>query len=132
MIHLLDAQLHIAVLDTFEAEFGKRPADAQIQIQSTRAEFDGDRTLVVFPLAGMAGAPPHVAAERLGEALTARHDWIDNFGVVKGFLNLTLSWVGRYWPGAGSARKVILELWLTRFFASIFRISKFLQYYFYI
>ena len=91
MIHLLDAQLHTAVLDTFEAEFGKRPADAQIQIQSTRAEFDGDRTLVVFPLAGMAGAPPHVAAERLGEALTARHDWIDNFGVVKGFLNLTLS-----------------------------------------
>ena len=51
MIHLLDAQLHTAVLDTFEAEFGKRPADAQIQIQSTRAEFDGDRTLVVFPLA---------------------------------------------------------------------------------
>ena len=35
MIHLLDAQLHTAVLDTFEAEFGKRPADAQIQIQST-------------------------------------------------------------------------------------------------
>ena len=50
MIHLLDAQLHTAVLDTFEAEFGKRPADAQIQIQSTRAEFDGDRTLVVFLL----------------------------------------------------------------------------------
>ena len=57
MIHLLDAQLHNAVLDTFEAEFGKRPADAQIQIQSTRAEFDGDRTVVVFPLAGLAGAP---------------------------------------------------------------------------
>ena len=35
MIHLLDAQLHTAVLDTFEAEFGKRPADAQIQIQTT-------------------------------------------------------------------------------------------------
>ena len=91
MIRLLDAQLHTAVLDTFEAEFGQRPADAQIQIQSTRAEFDGDRTLVVFPLAGLAGAPPHVAAERLGEALTTRYDWIDSFGVVKGFLNLTLS-----------------------------------------
>ena len=91
MIHLLDSRLHDAVLDTFEATFGKRPADKQIQIQTTRAEFEGDRTVVVFPLAGMAGGPPHVVAEKLGEALTAAHPWIVAYGVVKGFLNLTLS-----------------------------------------
>ena len=91
MIHLLDSRLHDAVLDTFEATFGKRPADKQIQIQTTRAEFEGDRTVVVFPLAGMAGGPPHVVAEKLGEALAAAHPWIVAYGVVKGFLNLTLS-----------------------------------------
>ena len=91
MIHLLDSRLQNAVLDTFEATFGKRPADKQIQIQTTRAEFEGDRTVVVFPLAGMAGEPPHVVAEKLGEALTAAHPWIVAYGVVKGFLNLTLS-----------------------------------------
>ena len=91
MIHLLDSRLHDAVLDTFEATFGKRPADKQIQIQTTRAEFEGDRTVVVFPLAGMAGGPPHVVAEKLGEALIAAHPWIVAYGVVKGFLNLTLS-----------------------------------------
>ena len=91
MIHLLDSRLHNAVLDTFEATFGKRPADKQIQIQTTRAEFEGDRTLVVFPLAGMTGEPPHIVAEKLGEALTAGHPWIVAYGVVKGFLNLTLS-----------------------------------------
>jgi len=91
MIHLLDSRLHDAVLDTFEATFGKRPADKQIQIQTTRAEFEGDRTVVVFPLAGMAGGPPHVVAEKLGEALAAAHLWIVAYGVVKGFLNLTLS-----------------------------------------
>ena len=91
MIHLLDSRLHNAVLDTFEATFGKRPADKQIQIQTTRAEFEGDRTVVVFPLAGMAGEPPHIVAEKLGEALTATHPWIAAYGVVKGFLNLTLS-----------------------------------------
>ena len=90
MIHLLDSRLHNAVLDTFEATFGKRPADKQIQIQTTRAEFEGDRTLVVFPLAGMTGEPPHIVAEKLGEALTAGHPWIVAYGVVKGFLNLTL------------------------------------------
>ncbi|MDP7435130.1 MAG: arginine--tRNA ligase [Flavobacteriales bacterium] len=91
MIHLLDSRLHNAVLDTFEATFGIRPADKQIQIQTTRAEFEGDRTLVVFPLAGMTGEPPHIVAEKLGEALTAGHPWIVAYGVVKGFLNLTLS-----------------------------------------
>ena len=91
MIHLLDSRLHDAVLDTFDATFGKRPADKQIQIQTTRAEFEGDRTVVVFPLAGMAGGPPHVVAEKLGEALIAAHPWIVAYGVVKGFLNLTLS-----------------------------------------
>ena len=74
-----------------EATFGKRPADRQIQIQTTRAEFEGDRTLVVFPLAGMAGAPPHGAADTLGQALTEGCDWISGFNVVKGFLNLTLT-----------------------------------------
>jgi hypothetical protein len=65
MIHVLDTRLHHAVLDTFEATFGKRPADAQIQIQTTRAEFEGDRTVVVFPLAGLAGAPPQKNSARL-------------------------------------------------------------------
>lgn len=91
MIHVLDTRLHHAVVDTFEATFGKRPADASIQIQTTRAEFEGDRTVVVFPLAGLAGAPPHVAAEKLGEALVASQDWISGHNVVKGFLNLTLT-----------------------------------------
>ncbi len=91
MIHALDHQLHHAVLDTFEATFGKRPSQEQIQIQTTRTEFEGDRTVVVFPLAGMAGAPPQVAADRLGKALVETFDWIVKYGVVKGFLNLTLS-----------------------------------------
>ena len=91
MIHALDHQLHHAVLDTFEATFGKRPSKEQIQIQTTRTEFEGDRTVVVFPLAGMAGAPPQVAADRLGKALVETFDWIVKYGVVKGFLNLTLS-----------------------------------------
>ena len=91
MIHGIDARLHQAVLDTFEATFGKRPADRQIQIQTTRTEFEGDRTLVVFPLAGMTGAPPQVAADTLGQALTNTCNWISGFNVVRGFLNLSLT-----------------------------------------
>ena len=107
MVHVIDSRLHHAVLDAFEATFGKRPSDAQIQIQTTRAEFEGDRTVVVFPLAGMAGAPPHVAAEKLGEALLARCDWIVAYGVVKGFLNLTLS--AEIW--SSSLKEALTESW---------------------
>ena len=107
MVHVIDSRLHHAVLDAFEATFGKRPSDAQIQIQTTRAEFEGDRTVVVFPLAGMAGAPPHVAAEKIGEALLARCDWIVAYGVVKGFLNLTLS--AEIW--SSSLKKALTESW---------------------
>ena len=107
MVHVIDSRLHHAVLDAFEATFGKRPSDAQIQIQTTRAEFEGDRTVVVFPLAGMAGAPPHVAAEKIGEALLARCDWIVAYGVVKGFLNLTLS--AEIW--SSSLKEALTESW---------------------
>ena len=107
MVHVIDSRLHHAVLDAFEATFCKRPSDAQIQLQTTRAEFEGDRTVVVFPLAGMAGAPPHVAAEKLGEALLARCDWIVAYGVVKGFLNLTLS--AEIW--SSSLKEALTESW---------------------
>ena len=40
MIHLIDSRLHHAVLDAFEATFGKRPKDQQIQIQTTRPGTD--------------------------------------------------------------------------------------------
>ena len=35
--------------------YGSRPSDTQISIQSTRSEFQGDRTVVVFPFARLAG-----------------------------------------------------------------------------
>ena len=91
MIHVIDQKLHDAVMQCFEATFGKRPNDAQIQIQSTRPEFEGERTVVVFPLAGMAGGPPHVVADQLGQALVSSCDWISQHTVVKGFLNLSLT-----------------------------------------
>ena len=87
----IDRNLQALVLDAFESIFGKRPSERQIQIQTTKVEFEGDRTLVVFPLAGMAGGPPHVVAESLGQALQNQADWIVSYNVVKGFLNLTLS-----------------------------------------
>ena len=79
--------------------YGKEPEDQLIQLQSTRKDFEGDITLVVFPLLRLIGRPPEKAADEIGEYLTQRVPVIERFNVVKGFLNLVISdeyWLGRF------------------------------------
>ena len=45
------------------------PAPGQVQIQKTRKEFDGDMTLVVFPLLKLSRKNPEATAAEIGEAL---------------------------------------------------------------
>lgn len=61
-----------------------------IQIQRTRREFEGDYTLVVFPLLKASRKSPEATSVEIGEALVAAGGEIESFNVVKGFLNLTL------------------------------------------
>ena len=63
----------------------------QIQIQSTRKEFEGDFTLVVFPFLRTSRKGPEQTAEQIGAYLVANADFITKFNVVKGFLNVSLS-----------------------------------------
>ena len=70
-------------------------AESQIQIQKTRQEFEGDFTLVVFPLVKMARKSPEAVATEIGEKLVERAFDIASFNVIKGFLNLSLN--GSFW-----------------------------------
>ena len=67
----------------------------QIQFQETRKEFEGDTTLVVFPLAKAAGKNPEELGNALGVYLQEKIDFVDGFNVVKGFLNVRFS--DQYW-----------------------------------
>ena len=64
--------------------------DEQLQIQKTRREFEGDYTLVVFPLLRRSRKSPEATATEIGERLMADHPQFRGFNVVKGFLNLSL------------------------------------------
>ncbi len=59
--------------------------------QDTRKEFEGDLTLVVFPLLKFARSKPEKLGEEIGEYLVGKSPGIIRFNVVKGFLNLVLS-----------------------------------------
>ncbi len=76
-------------------EYGVDIDPSILNIQETRKEFEGDFTLIVFPLAKYRlGAPPKIG-EKLGILLQERLDYIADFNVIKGFLNLSLS--AGYW-----------------------------------
>ena len=62
-----------------------------VEFQSTRKDFQGDITVVTFPMLRQVKMNPTVLGERLGQYLVENSDEVVDFNVVKGFLNLVLS-----------------------------------------
>ncbi|WP_027385037.1 arginine--tRNA ligase [Epilithonimonas caeni] len=59
-----------------------------LEVQKNKTEFEGDFTIVIFPLVKLAKKSPDVLGNELGEEIKNQIDFIENFGIVKGFLNL--------------------------------------------
>ena len=64
---------------------------ATLQVAPTRKEFEGDYTLVVFPLLRVSHSSPEVTGAAIGGWLQENVPEVDGFNVVKGFLNISLS-----------------------------------------
>lgn len=70
---------------------------SSLQVQTTRKEFEGDYTLVTFPLLRITKTTPEASGEALGSWLAENVEEIAGYNVVKGFLNISLSC--RFWNG---------------------------------
>lgn len=79
----------IAALYSVETE------PSTLQVSVTRKEFEGDYTLVVFPLLRVSKASPEVTGNAIGSWLKDNVLEIAGFNCVKGFLNILFSDV--YW-----------------------------------
>ena len=66
-----------------------------LQVQITRKEFDGDYTLVVFPLLKMSHLAPEATGSAIGQWMLENVPEVGGYNTVKGFLNISLSNV--YW-----------------------------------
>lgn len=73
--------------------YGVEITPAQVQFQKTRAEFEGDITLVVFPFVKAAKKAPAQVAQEVGEALVG--ELVEQYNAVQGFLNLSIA--QSYW-----------------------------------
>ena len=62
-----------------------------LEFQETRKDFEGDVTLVVFPLLRQIKGNPAAIAESIGNYLVENADEVESFNVIKGFLNLVIS-----------------------------------------
>lgn len=71
-------------------EIYKLQIDA-FELQATRKDFEGDMTLVVFPVVKLAKESPVAIGTKIGEYLKQHLPEIQDFNVVQGFLNLVLT-----------------------------------------
>lgn len=79
------------VTEAIQALYAAPIDNSLIQLQKTRKEFEGDITLVVFPLLKISRKSPDLTANEIGEYLVQCEDSIVAFNSIKGFLNLTVS-----------------------------------------
>ncbi len=85
----LEQQITSLVKAAVKALYDVDATDNQIQLQKTRPEFEGNITLVVFPIVKLARKAPAQVAAEIGEELV-KSDLIAKFNAVQGFLNLVI------------------------------------------
>lgn len=83
---ILGEKVSLAIADLY----GQHLDASSVQIQKTRREFEGDFTLVVFPVTKISRKAPEVTATEIGNYLIANLQEVHSFNVIKGFLNILL------------------------------------------
>ena len=61
-----------------------------LEVQQNKSEFEGDFTIVTFPLVKLLKKSPDAIAVELGDAFSTQSDFVESYTVVKGFLNLKI------------------------------------------
>ena len=77
--------------EAVKALYNAVPDSKLLQPQATKKEFEGDLTLVTFPLLRVSKKSPEATAEEIGNWLKTNCPEIKSYNVVKGFLNLKFS-----------------------------------------
>ena len=93
----IEAQITAAALAAVKELYGVEVPEKMIQLQKTRSDFEGNLTLVTFPLLKTSHKKPEDTAQEIGGYLKKNCKAIADFNVVKGFLNLVIAqaaWVG--------------------------------------
>ncbi|MBY0535381.1 MAG: arginine--tRNA ligase [Chitinophagaceae bacterium] len=90
------ASIQSAVSKVLHDQFQVSIPEAQIAVNETKPEFEGDYTVVLFNFVKQLKKAPEQLGQELGDALTkAAPDLFESYNVIKGFLNLSIA--DSYW-----------------------------------
>ena len=85
MEELLVRSVKEAVRELFNKEL------ESVELQGTRKEFEGDITVVVFPMLRVVKGNPQQIGEQIGSYLKEHLEVVHDYNVIKGFLNLVFT-----------------------------------------
>ena len=91
----MEKKIQEAVIAAVKELYGQEIPEKLATLQKTRAEFEGNLTLVVFPFLKMSKKAPEATAEEIGQYLKEHCSAVSGYNVVKGFLNLSIG--GNAW-----------------------------------
>jgi len=79
-----------SIIKIIKLKFNTEPNSKQVQVQKTRKEIKGDYTINVFPLLKISRKKPEETAEIIGDILIKEVDYITDYNIIKGFLNINI------------------------------------------
>lgn len=115
-------QIKSLIATELKSLYGQEFAPTDLTINSTKPEFEGDYTLVLFSFVKQLKKSPEALGNEIGEALTKAHPALfAGYNVIKGFLNLTIAdayWISflqnnysnsKFGSAPANGRKVMVE-----------------------
>ena len=86
-----ESELQKVIAEAIKKLYATDISPADVLLQQTKKEFTGDCTLVVFPYTKLSNKSPEDTANAIGEYIKLSTFPLENFNVVKGFLNLSIN-----------------------------------------
>ncbi len=93
----IESLLTAKVIEAVKQCYGAEVEVKDVQLQPTRKDFAGDLTVVVFPFTRYSRKSPEETGKELGEYLKQNLEEVQDYNVIKGFLNIVIS--SAYWLG---------------------------------
>ena len=66
-------------------------SENKVEIIKTRKEFNGDYTVVLFPILPLLKIKPNEIGQEIGKYLIDNENFIEDFNIIQGFLNLSIA-----------------------------------------
>ena len=85
LYNILKDQISKFILLKFDLDFN------DIEIQTTKKDFNGDITVVIFPLLKLLRKSPIEIGNEIGLFLVKESKYVDNYNLIQGFLNLSIN-----------------------------------------